>query len=238
MRRFGFGMIVLALAGISAWTSPATAGEVRVPVGPMAGMALQMPVRSIKELKERGITLQRLDYSCGSAALATIFSQHLGQPYSEGEIIDFITRTGDLKRIVIRKGFSLLDLKRFADAHGIQADGYALDYDSLAAMQEPVLVPLYREKVDMRHFVVFRGAAGDRVFLADPAVGRQTMFRDEFVKLWQPKVGMVFKHADPTADATTPLSLDPEDGAYMASDNLRSIILRSAVQFVHQANEF
>lgn len=238
MQRFGTGMAIVVLATVGTLYSFAWAGEVRVPIGPLNGISLQVPVESIKELKERDITLQRLDYSCGSAALATVFSQHLGQPYSEADIINFISRTGDMKKIIVRKGFSLLDLKRFADSHGVQAEGYALDYESLVELEQPVLVPLYREKTDLRHFVIFRGAVGDRVFVADPAVGRQTMFRDDFIEQWQPQVGMIFTHPEETATLNTPLSLDPDDGAYLDPESLRGVVMRSVVQFIHQTNEF
>ena len=53
------GLALWALAG----TSPAKAGEVRIPIGPTAAIELPVVVDSVKEMRERGITLQQLDYS-------------------------------------------------------------------------------------------------------------------------------------------------------------------------------
>lgn len=221
-----------------AYTSPASAGEVCIPVGPYAGIEYTVEVRSMKELREDGVTLQQLDYSCGSAALATLFTSYLGQPYSEAEVINFIAKSTDLQKVAARRGFSLLDLKRFAEAHGVQATGYALDFDGLGELKEPVLVPLYHTETDMRHFVIFRGMMGDRVFLADPAIGRQTMFRSEFEQLWNPRVGMVFNHPGVTPELETPLSLHPDDELYLSSESIRAVVMQSALNYIHHADEF
>ncbi|MHB9133159.1 MAG: C39 family peptidase [Armatimonadota bacterium] len=232
-------VLILLILGIASRISPAWAGEVRLPIGmPGGGFTLTEQVKSVKELREDGITLQKLDYSCGSAALSTLFTSFLREPYSETEIIEFLVRTGDLKKILIRKGFSMLDLKRFAESHGVEAIGYALDYDSLQEFDCPVLVPLYRKDTDLRHFVIFRGIKGDRVFLADPAVGRRTMLRAEFEAEWNPKVGMVFARPGALSAADNPMKLEPEDDIYLSSSTLRAVALQSALQFIHQANEF
>ncbi|HOF89283.1 MAG TPA: C39 family peptidase [Armatimonadota bacterium] len=228
------GLALWALAG----ASPVCAGEARIPVGPAAALTLSVAVDSIKEMREAGITLQQLDYSCGSAALATLFTAYLGQPYTEADIINFIVKSTDLQKVAARRGFSLLDLKRFAEAHGVQAEGYQLDTPGLLELNCPVLVPLYRPDTKMRHFVIFRGALGDRVFLADPAVGRQTMFRAEFERLWNPRVGMVFTHAGAPPTEETLLGVKPGDEIYIGAEALRALVMRTALQFIHQAHEY
>lgn len=236
-------LITMTVMSIVLWnglrTSPALAGEVRVPAGPSGlGISVPLEINSVIELREHGITLQQLDYSCGSAALSTLFTSYLNQPYSESEIIDFITMTGDLQKIIVRKGFSLLDLKRFAESHGVKADGYELDFDSLVEFQSPVLVPLTYKDQALRHFVIVRGYKDDRVFLADPAQGRQTMLRAEFEALWQPKVGMVFSHTENTPAERSILDLGPDDAMYLSSESLRVVVTQSANQFIHSASEF
>ncbi len=230
---------IMVLCGLM-HTSPVLAGEVCVPVGPSdGGIVLTEPINSSVELRERGITLQQLDYSCGSAALATVFTSYLNQPYSEMEIINFITMTGDMQKILVRKGFSLLDLKRFAEFHGVKADGYELDFDSLVSFGCPVLVPLYRKDQQLRHFVIVRGYKDGRVFLADPAQGRVTMLRSEFEALWQPKVGMVFSHtAGEVQDERTVMDLGPDDAMYLTSDSVRTVVLQATIQIIHQSSEF
>ncbi|HEY3418305.1 MAG TPA: C39 family peptidase [Armatimonadota bacterium] len=234
-----FTMIMFILIGaIRTW--PACASEVRIALGPYGrDMVITQELRSIKEIREEGITLQRLDYSCGTAALSTLFTSYLRQPYTEGEIIEFILRTGNIDKILVRKGFSLLDLKRFAEAHGIKATGYALDFPSLMEFQCPVLVPLYHTATKMRHFVIVRGIVGDRIFLADPAVGRRIMLRADFEKEWEPKVGMVFEHPDfLTTGQDTPLGIQAQDATFLTGASLRAVVLQSVDEYIHRANEF
>ena len=215
------------------------AGSVRVYTGAnAAGITIGLKVKSIKELRERGITLQKLDYSCGSAALSTLCTSYINKPYSEQTIIDEIVKNGDIKKIAVRKGFSLLDLKRFAGRHGIAADGYALDYPSLLDLHCPVLVPLMRKDINLRHFVIFRGADHERVFLADPAVGRRTMTRVDFLAEWNPRVGMVFHPIGMTPPLHHGLELGPEDATYMTTDRLRAILMASVMQDIHKATEY
>ncbi len=222
----------------SAHTSLAQASEVWVPLGDTGGPSLALPVQSVIERRQADVQLQRLDYSCGSAALATLFTSYLGQPTSETDIIDYIVRTGDAQKILIRRGFSLLDLKRYAEAHGAHAVGYELDYNSLVELQVPVLVPLYRSDQGLRHFVVFRGATDDRVFLADPALGRVTMFRSEFEDLWQPAVGLVVSAPGTPPAVDTPLGVTAEDAVYLNGDAMRALIQHSVDTFFHDPNEF
>jgi predicted double-glycine peptidase len=226
----GLAILALGMAG---------AADLRVPFGAYGGgITLSAQVTSLKEQRETGVCLQRLDYSCGSAALSTLFTNYLGQPYSENEIIDYIVRTGNMQLIVARKGFSLLDLKRFAEAHGVRADGYELDVPSLAELNGPVLVPLYRRDINMRHFVVVRGMDADRLYLADPAVGRRAITREEFERVWNPRVGMVFSTPTTPAVHHTPMGVTPADAMYLSGDEIRSALLATAVQYVHNPSEF
>jgi predicted double-glycine peptidase len=215
---------------------PSRAGEVHIPLA--GGRIVPAAVHSIKELRVQGITMQQLDFSCGTAALSTLFNAYLNQPYSEGDIINFIVRNGDYTKFLTRKGFSLLDLKLFAEAHGIKAIGYEFDFAALCEMECPVLIPLYHKDRDLRHFVIFRGALDERVFLADPAVGRQSLLRSDFEALWTPKVGMVFMHPDGTIPTNTLLHVHPDKETFLSAETLRPLVLQSVMQYIHEANEF
>jgi predicted double-glycine peptidase len=46
----------------------------------------------------------------------------------------------------------------------------------------PIIVPI--NAIGYNHFVVFRGAMGNRVLLADPAWGNRTMTTDKFQRMW------------------------------------------------------
>jgi predicted double-glycine peptidase len=84
--------------------------------------------------------------------------------------------------VQIREGFSLLDLKRYVEAHGFKGEGFGqLDFNDLIE-DAPIMVPV--DALGYNHFVVFRGVMGDRVLLADPAWGNRTMTIDKFKRMW------------------------------------------------------
>ena len=153
------------------------------------------PVRSLLEARHERVVVQAWDLSCGAAALATLLNYQHGDPLSEREVAAGLIRRDayianpDLVRA--RHGFSLLDLKRYVDARGYQGIGYGkMTLDELVE-RAPAMVPV--ELKGYKHFVVFRGARGDRVLLADPAFGNRTMLVARFEDAWldYPEFGRV-----------------------------------------------
>jgi predicted double-glycine peptidase len=144
------------------------------------------PVRSILELRHRNVVIQRWDLSCGAAALATILNFQHGDAVTEREIaIEMMGRDEYLANpaiVTYRKGFSLLDLKRFVDDRGY--NGVGLGQLTLEHLLEyaPIIVPISAH--GYQHFVVFRGVRGNRVLLADPAFGNRTMSLSRFQRNW------------------------------------------------------
>ncbi len=144
------------------------------------------PVVSLAEIRERNVSIQEWDLSCGAAALATILNYQHGDPVSEREIATrLISRTEYLENpmlVRLRQGFSLLDLKRFVDDRGYNGVGLGqLTLEHLVA-RAPMIVPI--NTYGYQHFVVFRGVLGNRVLLADPAFGNRTMLRSAFENAW------------------------------------------------------
>ena len=144
------------------------------------------PVESLLEMRQRHVVIQKWDLSCGAAALATLLRYEWGDPVTERDIaLGLMSRKAyieDPNLIRIREGFSLLDLKRYADAHGYKGVGYGdLDFDDLLKYA-PIMVPI--NALGYHHFVVFRGVYGDRVLLADPAWGNRTMTIAAFRHIW------------------------------------------------------
>ena len=144
------------------------------------------PVRSLTEARHHQVVLQAWDLSCGAAALATLLTYQHGDAVSEREIaLAMLGRTEYLENpelIKWREGFSLLDFRDFVEARGYRGVGLGrLTLEDLIA-RAPLIVPI--EVYGYRHFVVFRGALGDRVLLADPAFGNRTMTRAAFETAW------------------------------------------------------
>lgn len=142
--------------------------------------------------------MQKWDLSCGSAALSTVLTHDLGDPVSESLVVTSILRRSDPVRIRARGGFSLLDLKRFAEARGYEANGYlSVKMEHLVKLA-PAIVPTVIDGYD--HFVVFRGVREGRVLLADPAYGNRTMPVEQFEARWPKRIAFVVRRPGlPTA---------------------------------------
>lgn len=154
-------------------------------------LRLNKKVKSIRQLRDHNVVRQSLDYSCGAAGLATILKYGFADAVEEKEIIKKLLTSDSYENIVKRHGFSLLDLKKFAEARGYNAIGYKMDVDFLRNLNAPVLAPIKFKQ--FRHFVVVKGVIGDRIYLADPALGNITMKKDRFTSIWQGGVGLVIE---------------------------------------------
>jgi hypothetical protein len=164
-------------------------------------------------MRQDRVVVQQWDLSCGAAALATLLNHQHGDPISEEEIAKGLIEREEYiehpELVRVRHGFSLLDLKRFVEARGYRGIGYGkLTLEDLIE-QAPVMVPISSHGYN--HFVVFRGAMGNRVLLADPAFGNRTMLMAKFEKDWLDypefgRVGFVVARAD---DAAPPNHLAP-----------------------------
>lgn len=138
-------------------------------------------VMTWRDIPFRGVVRQQYDYSCGSAALATLLRHHYAVPVGEAEPFAAMWEAGDQAKI--RKlGFSLLDMKRYLNGRGYQADGFRISLDDLAQAKTPAIALI--DLGAYRHFVVIKGVRGDEVLVGDPALGLKRYPRAEFEKMW------------------------------------------------------
>lgn len=152
-------------------------------------------VRSLKEIRGEGVVRQKWDMSCGAAALSTLLTYDFKDNTPETAIVVWILHRVDPVKVRARGGFSLLDLKRFAQARGYNAEGYAgMSIEELAAQKTSVIVPIRVKGFD--HFIVVHKITEGRVIIADPGFGNLTMKVDRFQMLW--KEGIVFVVHPPT----------------------------------------
>jgi predicted double-glycine peptidase len=140
-----------------------------------------VPVASVKEARQRRTVIQQLDFSCGSAAVATLLTHHYRFPVSEQVVFEAMYTSGDAEKIKV-EGFSMLDMKRVLLANGFQADGFEATLDRLAEARLPAIA-LINEK-GYGHFVVVKGLRDGRVLLGDPASGLRAMPRRAFEAVW------------------------------------------------------
>lgn len=140
-----------------------------------------VPVTSMKEARFNNTIRQQYDFSCGSAALATLLTYHYGAPVTEQAVFTAMYERGDQQKIR-REGFSLLDMKVYLEENGYQADGYYMSLDKLAQFNVPAIV-LIRDNA-YNHFVVVKGVRDGKVLVGDPSVGARVIERRKFESMW------------------------------------------------------
>jgi len=182
----------------------------------------------MKEIKGRNIIHQSLDFSCGAAGLSTLMHFYLNDPVSEKEIINNILKSVDLAKVKQRKGFSLLDLKKFAEAKGYKVTGYKMDSKFLAELKTPVLVPIKFKAY--QHFVIVKGTVGDRVFIADPAVGNMTMKISRFENIWLGGIGLVIEHPNGAENQNYALRANEEEAIFADYKNAIRTVQGSVIR--------
>ncbi len=151
----------------------------------LPGARFQLPATSLKEIRFRSTLRQQYDFSCGSAALATLLTHHYGQPVSEAQVFQEMFLRGDQRKIR-KEGFSMLDMKRFLAARRFRADGFRLPLQKLVDAGLPAIV-LVADK-GYHHFVVIKGVANGRVLLGDPSSGARAMTLAAFEAIWVGKL--------------------------------------------------
>ena len=164
------------LAGIG----PAAAQLAHLPTMGTAG-DVAMPVVSLRQARLAGTLLQKYDFSCGSAALATLLTHHYGTPVNEQAVFEEMFARGDRRKIE-SEGFSLLDMKRYLAARGFEADGFEQPLEKLGEVGVPAIV-LVNEN-GYHHFVVIKGLKDGRILVGDPAKGTRALPRKDFDAMW------------------------------------------------------
>jgi hypothetical protein len=160
----------------------ATVSAAQVDIG--SGLRIDLPARSMKDLRDQNLVRQRFDFSCGAAALATLLRYGLGEDVTEPQILSelFGLLSEDEQAVTRETGFSLLNLQQVAQARGYRAAGFRLQPEQIAMLGGPVIV--YIEPRGYQHFAVLRGVQGDRVYLADPSRGNIRMPAYRFLESW------------------------------------------------------
>jgi uncharacterized protein len=153
-------------------------------------------VSSLKEIRERGVVMQNWESSCAAAALATVLTYGFRDPVNERTVALEMLKHTEAAKVKSQGGFSLLDMKRFAEGRGYEAAAYMnLSIDEMRVFHAPIL--LIQAK-GYRHFVVFNGVRGDRAVIADPAFGNREIEIETLKKQWLD--GIAFVVTSPNKD--------------------------------------
>ena len=155
-----------------------------------------VPVTSLKEARFRATMRQQFDFSCGSAAVATLLTHQYGVPVTEQTVFEGMYAAGDQEKIR-REGFSLLDMQRYLRTRGFEADGFVQPLDRLVDARLPAIA-LVAEN-GYHHFVVIKGLRDGRVLIGDPALGTRSMSRTSFDAIWLNRLLFVIQNHQQSA---------------------------------------
>jgi ATP-binding cassette subfamily B protein len=127
---------------------------------------------------------------CGTTCLAMIFKY-----YGYYDIRSFLTEKAEVNR----EGIDLYTLSELADGFGFETDGYKLEYSQLNEIHFPCIA-----HYEGNHFVVLYKVTKEKVWIADPASGKYTLDKKEFLTKWNGVVLVltptkeIFKHNELT----------------------------------------
>jgi predicted double-glycine peptidase len=152
------------------------------------GGSYAVRVDSMKHVRFGTVVRQQQDWSCGSAAVATLLTYHYNHPLTESEALETMYARGNQAKIR-REGFSLLDIKNYLESLGYQANGFETSLERLARVKVPAIVII--NDSGYNHFVVVKGLKNGTVLLGDPAKGNRVLSRQTFEQMWENKIVFV-----------------------------------------------
>jgi predicted double-glycine peptidase len=158
----------------------------------------------MRDIRYSNIVSQQYDYSCGAAALATMLKYGYGIDIPETELIQRMMAFSS-PEVVVKNGFSMLDMKKFVETIGLRGRGFRVGADALYHLQIPVMVLMNIDGYE--HFVIVKHAENGRVFVADPALGNRILLEEDFAKTWN---GLVFAVVGKPFREDSPLLQDNE----------------------------
>ena len=179
-------------------------------------------VKPVSEFKHQNVVRQAYDYSCGSAAFTTVLNQYLGRQFEERQIMEGLLRFGETDKIVERRGFSLLDMKRLATALGHPSGGFRAEFGDIKKLDHPAIVPIHYG--GFKHFVVLKEYRDGHVFVADPALGNISFSEVKFQEVWTDNVLFI----------VFPNGFEPQEGLALTEWDLRLVDERTLSHIVYQ----
>jgi predicted double-glycine peptidase len=184
-------------------SSAALAAEIRFAALP-SGTLVYKDVLSIRERRFKDLVEQKTDFSCGAAAMASILNKAYGWNLKEDDVIRGMLASAN-QELVLSQGFSMLDMKNYAERLGLRARGYRIEPSKLESLKIPSIV--LHDVRGYKHFVVLLRAFKGYVYLGDPVLGHKKMPIEDFSKGWN---GIVFALIGPGYDRNNPLLFPPE----------------------------
>lgn len=132
-------------------------------------------VKSWKSIRDTNIVKQDLDYSCGSASIATILNGYFQKNVTEKEILDIINKGDSMA--------SFEDMQRAFNNLGFENKGYAVSIDTLKKLKIPVIIYIKHRNND--HFTVISGINDNFIRISDSSFGQRILSIQQFKDIWE-----------------------------------------------------
>ena len=197
--------------------------EITFNVGLQSPVFINQNVKPLSAILDKNLVKQTHDFSCGSAALATLLNYYLNENFTESQVIQGLMDYGNKNKIIERRAFSLLDMKRFVALLGYQGAGYKAEMNDLIELDKPCIIPI--EFFGYRHFTVLRGIYDNHVFLADPFRGNTSYTLSAFEDMWYENV--IFMIEPDGGHTLTALKLSNEDLRYIDENTISDILFHN-----------
>lgn len=155
--------------------------------------------QTVQDVRNKKVIYQKLDTSCGGAALSMLLKYSLGISTTEDEVIDFVAKKRDFDAV------NFQDMKEFTQFKGVQGIPQYADFKAMENYinkdNVPFIVRIHAASGDkvvsqenkyQFHFVVVRGIANDLVSISDPMPilgGNIQYSKEEFLKMIKLKNG-------------------------------------------------
>ena len=196
----------------------------------LSGQRIYRDVVPASVLLNKDMVRQSFDYSCGSAALATVLNYQMGETLTERQVITGLLRYGEKQAIIERRAFSFLDMKRFVEALGYKGVGYSATIEDLKDLRTPCIIPI--TVFNYRHMVVFKGIHRGHIFVADPWRGNSSYPLEEFETIWFRRAIFVVHPKNGGAELRA-LHLAEEDLRFLDEDAVLATVFTHAPQWPH-----
>ncbi|MEP1704360.1 MAG: C39 family peptidase, partial [Marinobacter sp.] len=176
--------------------STAFAGSVMVPG---IGGDVRVEINSYENRRFDSVIRQQYDFSCGSAAVASLLAFHYQDQVTEHDVFVEMLALADEEK-VRKHGFSMLDMKHYLEARGYRADGFRM---ALSGLREKVRLPMIvlLNIEGFRHFVLIKGISEDEVLVGDPARGLKVYSYAQFSDYWNGTAFIIRSHLEQGRDA-------------------------------------
>lgn len=154
-------------------------------------------IASWSEMRDKNLTKQAYDYSCGAASLSSILEHYYGiKNASEKEILDWVLESKGIdinqkEQIQLddemkqKAHLSFYDMVQYAENRGFKAFGLGVSLPALYQLKAPVII--YVRVRNIEHFSVLKGIDSRFVYLADPSFGNIKVSIAKFVEMFYPK---------------------------------------------------